>query len=61
MIQVNKVEQAQQVKIIQRSDLPVHCPTSEVPLWNAHPRVYLPILATGQATCPYCGTQFMLG
>ena len=29
-------------------------------LWNAHPRVYLPIQKTGEALCPYCGTKFVL-
>jgi uncharacterized Zn-finger protein len=29
-------------------------------LWNAHPRVYLPIQKTGEALCPYCGTKFTL-
>ncbi|MCU0972309.1 MAG: zinc-finger domain-containing protein [Gammaproteobacteria bacterium] len=25
-----------------------------------HPRVFLPIEKTGQATCPYCGAQYVL-
>ena len=29
-------------------------------LWNAHPRVFLPIEKTGEALCPYCGTQYTL-
>ena len=29
-------------------------------LWNAHPRVFLPIEKTGEALCPYCGTLYML-
>ncbi|MDQ3960673.1 MAG: zinc-finger domain-containing protein, partial [Pseudomonadota bacterium] len=29
-------------------------------LWNSHPRVYLPIEATGEAKCPYCGADFVL-
>jgi uncharacterized Zn-finger protein len=29
-------------------------------LWNAHPRVYLPIQKTGEALCPYCGTKYVL-
>jgi len=29
-------------------------------LWNSHPRVFLPIEATGEALCPYCGTQYIL-
>ena len=42
------------------ADLPLHCPTDSMLLWNAHPRVYLPIEKTGQALCPYCGTQYTL-
>jgi uncharacterized Zn-finger protein len=29
-------------------------------LWNAHPRVFLPIEKTGEALCPYCGTRYAL-
>jgi uncharacterized Zn-finger protein len=29
-------------------------------LWNSHPKVYLPIEASGSAKCPYCGAQFIL-
>lgn len=45
---------------VSRADLPVSCPTPEMALWNSHPRVYLPIEATGSAKCPYCGAQFVL-
>ncbi len=41
-------------------DLPLHCPTPSMILWNAHPRVYLPIQKTGEALCPYCGTKYTL-
>ncbi len=41
-------------------DLPLHCPTNEVALWASHPRVFLDITATGHATCPYCGTKYIL-
>lgn len=46
--------------IVRRSDLPLSCPTDEMELWNAHPKVYLPIEETGSETCPYCGTHFVL-
>lgn len=42
------------------SDLPLHCPTPAMLLWNAHPRVFLPIEKTGEALCPYCGTRYIL-
>jgi uncharacterized Zn-finger protein len=41
-------------------DLPLHCPTPAMQLWNTHPRVYLPIEKTGEALCPYCGTHYIL-
>jgi uncharacterized Zn-finger protein len=40
--------------------LPLHCPMPDMLLWNAHPRVYLPIEETGEALCPYCGTLYKL-
>lgn len=41
-------------------DLPLHCPLPSMTLWNAHPRVFLPIEKTGEALCPYCGTRYTL-
>ena len=41
-------------------DLLLHCPTPAMLLWNSHPRVFLPIEATGEALCPYCGTHYTL-
>ncbi len=42
-------------------DLPLRCPSDASQLWNAHPKIYLPIEKneTGEATCPYCGTQYI--
>ena len=45
---------------VTRADLPLHCPTDEMSLWNTHPRVFLPIEDSGEATCPYCGAQYVL-
>jgi uncharacterized Zn-finger protein len=42
------------------TDLPLHCPMPSMLLWNAHPRVFLPIEKTGEALCPYCGTRYRL-
>jgi uncharacterized Zn-finger protein len=42
------------------SDLPLACPMPDMSLWNSHPRVYLPIEATGFAKCPYCGAEYTL-
>ena len=33
--------------------LPLSCPMP-------HPKVYLPIEATGEARCPYCGALYVL-
>jgi uncharacterized Zn-finger protein len=46
--------------VICRRDLPLSCPTDEMALWNAHPKVYLPIEKTGTEVCPYCGSRFVL-
>lgn len=45
---------------ITAADLPLHCPTPDMLLWNAHPRVFLPIEARGEVQCPYCGTRYTL-
>lgn len=42
------------------ADLPLACPMPGMKLWNSHPRVYLPIEATGEARCPYCGANYTL-
>jgi len=42
------------------ADLPLSCPMPLISLWNSHPRVYLPIEATGWAKCPYCSAEFVL-
>jgi uncharacterized Zn-finger protein len=41
-------------------DLPLSCPMPGMHLWNSHPRVYLPIEASGEAKCPYCGALYVL-
>ena len=45
---------------ISAAELPLHCPTAEQMVWNAHPRVFLPIEDSGEALCPYCGTRYVL-
>ena len=45
---------------IDASSLPLSCPTADMPLWNGHPRVFLPIETTGEAVCPYCNATFIL-
>jgi len=43
---------------VRADDLPVHCPNPQMPLWSSHPRVFLDVLARGEAMCPYCGTRY---
>ncbi len=47
---------------VTRAELPMHCPRPDAPLWNSHPRVYIPLgdSPDGHATCEYCGTLFVL-
>ena len=45
---------------VTHADLPLACPMPGMALWNSHPRVYLPIEATGEARCPYCGAMYVL-
>ena len=45
---------------VTHADLPLACPMPGMSLWNSHPRVYLPIEATGEARCPYCGAMYVL-
>ena len=45
---------------VTRSQLPLSCPMPGQKLWNSHPRVYLPIEETGEATCPYCSARYRL-
>jgi len=37
-----------------------HCPHPKMPLWNAHPRVFIDVATTGEGRCPYCGTVYRL-
>lgn len=40
----------------------IFCPSKQagMQLWSGHPRVFLDVGKTGQAKCPYCGTQYQL-
>lgn len=42
------------------ADLPLCCPLPKYRLWDAHPRVYLPIKREGYVACPYCGAEYVL-
>ena len=45
---------------VTRDILPIHCPMPGSSLWNSHPRVYIPVAEKGRASCPYCGTEYVL-
>lgn len=46
---------------VKKAELPISCPTNEMILWNAHPRVFLPLNEEEhEMACPYCGTIFIL-
>ena len=46
--------------VVHKRDLPLSCPGDKMELWNAHPKVYLPIDKTGIEVCPYCGARYVL-
>lgn len=43
-----------------RAELPLSCPPRDLRVWDAHPRVYLPIETSGTVICPYCSTVYVL-
>jgi uncharacterized Zn-finger protein len=51
--------QSQQVL---RAELPLCCPRHDERVWDAHPRIYLPIdeAVEHKLVCPYCGTHYHL-
>ena len=51
---------AQKTYLVKRDDLPLHCPMNGLRQWDSHPRVFLPIEASGEAKCPYCGADYKL-
>lgn len=59
-MQNHSIQNKQRRIEITMKDLPLHCPTPSMRLWNSHPRVFLPIENTGEALCPYCGTLYSL-
>lgn len=50
----------QPTREITLADLPLSCPMKNERLWDAHPRVYLPIEETKRVICPYCETEYIL-
>ena len=56
-----QTEHAKQSYIeVTAAELPLHCPLPSMTLWNAHPRVFIPVGKLGEARCPYCSTLYKL-
>ena len=46
---------------ITKKQLPLSCPLPDQRVWDAHPRVYLPIEEKGgHSVCPYCNAEYKL-
>ena len=45
---------------VTKADLPLSCPGEDMKTWNSHPKVYLNLSKENQATCPYCGAQYIM-
>jgi len=45
---------------LEPKNLPAFCPNPAMPVWSSHPRVFLDVVDTGEAKCPYCGTVYRL-
>ena len=46
---------------VTKAELPISCPTDEMTLWNAHPRVFLPLNEENRVeVCPYCSAKYVL-
>ncbi len=45
---------------VEAQDLPAHCPPKEAQKWSMHPKVFLKFNANGEASCPYCGSNYKL-
>lgn len=58
MSTANAAQDAAREVSVSAADLPLHCPLPGAPLWARHPRVFLDVLHTGSAVCPYCGATY---
>ena len=45
---------------VTKDELPMHCPAPNAELWDSHPRVFIPLEDTPEASCSYCGTVYKL-
>lgn len=58
--EANQTASAKKRYTVTANDLPLSCPMPDMILWNAHPRVYLPIETAGEVECPYCSAIYTL-
>jgi len=58
--QAETVSNSETLVEVTRDELPMHCPAPTGPLWNSHPRVFIPLEDAPEATCSYCGTVYRL-
>ncbi len=49
-----------QVTMAQLRQAPLSCPMDGMEIWDAHPKIFLPIMKTGKATCSYCNAEFIV-
>ena len=57
---INKSADKNKIIRIKSSDLPLSCPNDELSAWSSHPRVFLELDSNGEASCQYCGAQYVL-
>jgi len=55
-----KRSKPQTVIEVTADELPMHCPAPGAALWDSHPRVFIALEDTPEASCSYCGTVFKL-
>ncbi|PJC03295.1 MAG: zinc-finger domain-containing protein [Gallionellales bacterium CG_4_9_14_0_8_um_filter_55_61] len=55
---VSKQDITQRYIEVTAHDLPLSCPMPNMSVWNAHPKVIIPLKNGGEARCPYCGTLY---
>lgn len=53
--------------VVSKESLPLSCPNRYVDLWDAHPKVFIPIEdskpnsnGVKEELCPYCSTKYIL-
>jgi uncharacterized Zn-finger protein len=56
----DKAVQTSPTHTVATADLPLCCPRPDTAIWNAHPKVYLPISLEKKVTCPYCSATYEL-